>query len=125
MRLTEAEWMVMQVIWRWHPTTAREVLDALAGRTTWAYSTVKTILTRLVEKGALSVRKRANTSRYEPLVSRDEARHVAVRALIDRAFDGSFAPLLRFLLEEEELPAPERKAVADLLAEHEARRGRT
>ena len=97
MRLNNTEWKVMQVVWRRHPATARDVLNALEDDTSWAYTTVKTIMARLVEKGALAVSKRGNTSVYEPQVERADARRSAVRALLDQAFDGAFAPLLHFI----------------------------
>ncbi|HLV01045.1 MAG TPA: BlaI/MecI/CopY family transcriptional regulator, partial [Acidobacteriota bacterium] len=54
MRLTEAEWELMKVIWRENPISARRVLEAVRQEKDWAYSTVKTMLDRLVEKGFLA-----------------------------------------------------------------------
>ena len=94
MHLSDTEWKAMSAIWRKHPATARDVLEQVEEETGWAYTTVKTILSRLVEKGALKVRMRANTSIYEPLVSREVARHSAVSSLLERAFDGAFGPMV-------------------------------
>jgi BlaI family transcriptional regulator, penicillinase repressor len=68
-----------------------------------------------VEKGAASTRMRANASLYEPLVEEGQARRTEVRALVERAFDGAFAPLLRFVLTEEKLSAAERAELRALL----------
>src|SRR6185295_20290732 len=92
--LSDAEWKVIRALWTRHPASARDVLETLHGETGWAYTTVKTLLARLVDKGAASMRLRANTSLYEPLVSEDDARRTEVKALLDRAFDGAFAPML-------------------------------
>ena len=116
MQLSEAEWRVMAVVWERHPASVRDVLEALEGETGWAYSTVKTMLTRLTEKGALSVRKRANTSLYEPLVSQGEARRSAVHSLLDRAFDGTFGSLVHHLLDEHKLSKKDRARMEALLA---------
>mgnify|MGYP002390148889 CR=1 FL=1 len=55
--LSDAEWKVMRALWARHPATARELLDALAADTGWAYTTLRTLLARLVEKGAVSESK--------------------------------------------------------------------
>ena len=123
MRLTETQWKVMNEVWRNPPASARDVLEALEGRTGWAYTTVKTILDRLVEKGALKVRMRANTNLYEPLVTRQEARRSEVRSLMDRAFDGAFGPLVHFLLSEEKLSEKDRAELKRLLSEQEEEGG--
>ena len=52
MRLNDSEWKVMQALWGRHPATARDVLEQVERETAWAYTTVKTLLARLVEKGA-------------------------------------------------------------------------
>jgi BlaI family transcriptional regulator, penicillinase repressor len=123
-RLTEAEWSVMQVVWRTRPTTARDVVDALATEQGWAYTTVKTLLTRLAAKGVLREEMRGNQAVYEPLVAEDEARRSAVRTLADRAFGGSLIPMARFLLDDEELSSSERRQLRELLDQHERRKRR-
>jgi predicted transcriptional regulator len=119
--LTDAEWKVMQALWKRRPASARDVLEALHGETGWAYTTVKTLLARLVDKGAASVRLRANTSLYEPLVTEAAARRTEVKALLDRAFDGAFQPMLRFVLADERLSDADRAELRGMLARSERR----
>jgi hypothetical protein len=74
LKLSDAEWTVMRAVWIQAPATARDVLDRVGRDTDWAYTTVKTLLARLVEKDALGVRMKGNVSRYEPRISRRRAR---------------------------------------------------
>ena len=113
--LSDAEWKVIRALWTRHPASARDVLEALHGETGWAYTTVKTLLARLVGKGAATVRLRANTSLYEPLITEAEARRTEVRLLIDRAFGGASVPLLRFVLAEEKLSAKDKAELRAML----------
>jgi BlaI family penicillinase repressor len=115
MKLTEAEWQIMNALWRKHPATAREIMDRLPPGVNWAYTTIKTMLTRLVEKKAVGEVKQGNTSVYEPLVSRQKARRSALRSLLDQAFDGALGPLVHFLAEEEQLTAREKKELRKIL----------
>jgi BlaI family penicillinase repressor len=115
MKLTEAEWQIMNALWQKHPATARNIMERLDRRVDWAYTTVKTLLTRLAEKKAVSEVKQGNTSLYEPVVSQRKARLGALRSLLDQAFDGTIGPLVHLLAEEEQLSAPEREEMARIL----------
>ncbi|HYC78479.1 MAG TPA: BlaI/MecI/CopY family transcriptional regulator [Planctomycetota bacterium] len=115
--LTDAEWKVMEVLWTRSPATARDVHDALAPETAWAYTTVKTLLDRLEEKGAVAAEMRRNAAHYLPTVTRDEGRRGALRALLDKAFGGAVAPLVHHLLREETLSRKDREELARLLKE--------
>ena len=117
MRLSDAEWTVMQAVWNRAPASARDVLDEVGDETGWAYTTVKTLLARLVEKGALSEGRQANVNIYEPRITRNEARGSALRSLIDRAFDGTFGSLFQHLIAEERLSARDMKALERMLQE--------
>jgi BlaI family transcriptional regulator, penicillinase repressor len=115
MRLTDAEWQIMNALWDSQPATARDIDERLSEDVAWAYTTIKTLLTRLLNKGAVSERKRGNTSVYEPRISRRDARRTALRALTELAFQGAFGPLLHFLVDEQELTSEQRKQLRDAL----------
>ncbi len=105
----------MNALWRESPATARIVLEKVQAETGWAYSTVKTVLSRLVEKGALAVNMRANTSVYTPNVTREDARQEAVDTLLERAFDGAFGSLLQHLVVREKLSVADRERLERML----------
>ena len=115
MKLSETEWQIMNALWEDFPATARELLERLPKDKNWAYTTIKTMLTRLVSKGAVAEKKRANTSLYEPLVSRTKARHNALKSLINQAFDGAMEPLLHFLVEDQKLSKKQRQELIRIL----------
>jgi len=119
MRLSDTEWTVMKIVWHRSPASARDVLDGVAAETGWAYTTVKTILNRLVEKGALQESKRAHTSFYEPCITQEQARRSALRSLLERAFDGTLGSLLQHLVAEEKLSKKDRARLAAMLQELE------
>ena len=115
MKLTKAEWQIMNALWEKHPATARDVMERLPAGVKWAYTTIKTMLTRLVEKQAVSEAKQGNTSVYDPLVSQRKARISAFRSLVDQAFDGAMGPLVHFLVEEKQLTPKQQAELAKLL----------
>lgn len=115
MRLSDTEWRVMKVVWRNHPVSVRDVLESVEGKTGWAYSTVKTILSRLVDKGALELHRRANASLFTPAVGELEARRSALRSLLEQAFDGRFDSFVHHLVADERLSESERDELRALL----------
>ena len=115
MKLSGAEWQIMNALWRKHPATARQIAGRLPDEINWAYTTIKTMLARLVDKKALGESKQGNTSVYTPLISRQKARHRALRQLMDQAFDGAFGPLMHFLVEEHSLNDQQRQEIIEAL----------
>lgn len=118
--LSRAEWTVMHALWEGAPATVREVLTRTEGRAAWAYSTVKTMLDRLVEKGAVAAEARGKSNCYRPLVERDEAQARAAESLADQAFGGGVGSLIHFLVERETLSDRERALLRQLLDEESA-----
>ena len=118
MKLTEPEWIIMNALWDKHPAKARDVVERLPSSVAWAYTTVKTMLDRLVEKRAVKKSKNGNIGLYEPVISRRQARSTALKMLLDQAFDGAFGPMMHFLAEDEELSAEERKELIKILSEN-------
>jgi len=114
-QLSDAEWKVMNAVWDDHPATARGVLGALQSETGWAYSTVKTMMDRLVDKGALKTRIEGITSVYQPVLTQKQARKSALRSLKERAFDGGSGAMMQFLVGSERLSAADRVELLRLL----------
>lgn len=109
MKLTDAEWQIMNALWEGWPATARQIAERLPKDVNWAYTTIKTMLTRLAEKKAVAETKQGNVGLYEPLLSRRNAQHVAIKSLVNQAFDGAFGPLMHFLVEEQKLTATQKE----------------
>ena len=116
MKLTEREWIIMNLLWDRHPAKARGVFERLPAGVNWAYTTVKTMLDRLVEKKAVKKSKQGKIAHYEPVLSRRQARRTALRTVLDQAFEGAFGPMMHFLAEDEDLSARERKELSRILS---------
>jgi predicted transcriptional regulator len=115
---SDSEWKVLNALWRKHPASARELLTRLAHEG-WAYTTVKTMLTRMEEKGLVRTEMRWHTTWYEPAVEQADARRSALRRLLERVFEGSAGPMLAHLAEDRRMSAAERRKLAAWAAEVE------
>ena len=117
MKLTESEWQIMNVLWERYPTTARGIAERLPQEVNWAYTTIKTLLSRLAKKGVVKESKKGNISIYEPVLTRMNARRNAIKDLANQAFDGAFGPLMHFLQENQKLPAKQKQELMQALKE--------
>jgi BlaI family transcriptional regulator, penicillinase repressor len=118
MNITRFELEIMDVLWRLHEASVREVCDALAEKKRPAYTTVQTIVQRLEQKGAVRrTRKIGNALMFAPAVTRKSAYRRVLDDLLD-LFGGSAQPVVAQLLESGKLTLEDLKA----LEQHETAR---
>ena len=103
MQISEAESVVMDVLWRRHPLGAEDVVAELADSRHWQEATIKTLLNRLLNKGAISAQKEGRRYLYSPLLKREDWVLKESRGLLDRLFDGRVAPLVAHFSQHQEL----------------------
>lgn len=117
--ISDAESRVMDILWSRSPLSADQVVDALSGDTDWHEKTIKTLLSRLLRKGALAHRKDGRRYLYSPTISRDDYVSQESRGMIDRLFGGHVAPLLAHFRQHEKLQPEDIRALRKLLEEIE------
>jgi BlaI family transcriptional regulator, penicillinase repressor len=117
--LTQAEWDIIQVVWEREPCAAPTVQEELAARKRWTYSTVKTLMDRMVAKGLLTTERIRNLILYRAAISRQDAQRGELMRTVKRAFGGAFTPMMQFMVENDALS---RKELDEL--EHLIRRKR-
>ena len=103
MAISEAESLVMDVLWRNHPLSAEDVVASLASSTDWQEATVKTLLNRLLKKRAIAAEREGRRYLYRPLLKREDYVHAESKSLLDRLFDGRIAPLVAHFSERRKL----------------------
>ena len=113
-QISAAEAVVMEILWRNHPLAADEVVAALADRD-WAEATVKTLLNRLLNKGAIGAEKDGRRYLYSPQVAREDWVLEESRGLLDRLFDGRVAPLVAHFSEQRKLSREDVEALRKLI----------
>jgi BlaI family penicillinase repressor len=101
--LTEAEWAIIQAVWENEPCAAPTVQEKLEARKNWTYSTVKTLMDRMVTKGLLKTERIRNLILYHSVITRRQAQKSEVMRTVKRAFDGAFTPMMQFMLDNHAL----------------------
>ncbi len=102
-RISEAEHAVMEALWDESPLTAAEVCDRVCAARDWSMPTVKTLLGRLVAKGAIGTEPDGRRFLYTPLLARADYVGGESKRLVERLFGGRAAPLIAHLAENEAL----------------------
>jgi BlaI family penicillinase repressor len=102
-QISDAEWVVMKIVWDHAPVTTNEVVEALEDQAHWKPKTIHTLLSRLVKKGALAFEKKGREYLFQPKVSAEECEREAARSFLDRFFGGEVAPFLARFVESEKL----------------------
>ena len=116
-RISDAEHAVMEALWEKSPQTAVEVCDFVCVDRGWSMPTVKTLLSRLVAKGAVATEPDGRRFLYTPLLARDDYVGGESRRLVDRLFGGRAAPLFAHLAEAEALSDDDIAEIERLLKE--------
>lgn len=115
-RISEAEWEVMQVIWNHAPITANDITDRLDRDHDWDFRTIKTMLNRLVKKGALKYEPRGRSYLYRPAVLQEACVREEGARFLDRVFRGSSTPLIAHFIESADLTEDDLNELSELLA---------
>lgn len=121
--LGRAEWALMEALWHRQRGTATELQHDLEESHHWAYSTVKTMLDRLVIKGFVKTRRVGNVYEYTPKIHRGSVVARVVDDLFDRVLAGSLAPMIDRLVESRRLKASEIDELRNMLDQYQEEDG--
>ncbi|MBU1253726.1 BlaI/MecI/CopY family transcriptional regulator [Qipengyuania sp. DY56-A-20] len=116
-RISDAEHAVMEVLWDQSPRSATDVCDAICETRDWSIATVKTLLSRLVVKGALATEPEGRRFLYRPLIARSTYVGGESQRLVDRLFGGRASSLFAQLAQSEALTEEDLAEMESLLKE--------
>jgi BlaI family penicillinase repressor len=113
--LTEAEWDIIEVVWEHEPCAAPTVQEELVARKKWTYSTVKTLMDRMVTKGLLTTERIRNLILYRSAISQKDAQRGELMRAVKRAFGGAFTPMMQFMLDNNALSRRELQELEEMI----------
>jgi BlaI family transcriptional regulator, penicillinase repressor len=116
-RISDAEYVVMDVLWAEAPLTANMVAQRLQDSQSWSLPTIKTLLSRLLAKRAIAYEPDGRRFLYRPLIARADHMAGDVKRLVDRLFGGKLSPLVAHLAEQEALSPQDIAEIEALLKE--------
>jgi len=119
MKISSAESVVMEALWRRSPLTSEAIMAEVCERQGWTEGTVKVLISRLLKKKAVGATSEGRRYLYSPLVSREAYVGSESQGLLDRLFGGQIAPLVAHYARHRDLSPEEIARLKRLIAELE------
>lgn len=119
-RLSEAEWKVMNVLWEEAPQTIMGLTRRFQETTGWTKHTIMTFLKRMEDKGAVYYEAGARAKRYYPKIERKEAALQETEEFLERVFEGKMGLMLNTMVEQRALSGKEIAELHEILSRAEA-----
>ncbi len=115
-QISEAEYEVMKIVWKYAPINTNEITEKLLKTTAWSPKTIQTLIKRLVTKGALSYEKQGRIFVYTPLVRENEYIGQESRSFLKRFYGGDITAMLSAYIENDALSEAEFEQLRSLLS---------
>jgi predicted transcriptional regulator len=117
--ISKAEFEVLDALWEHSPASANDIIGRLNQTKEWHEKTVKTLLSRLVKKEAISFEKKQRHYLYSPLIERESYTQKESKSLIERLFSGKVAPMIAGFAKQNDLKKEDIDALKSLISEWE------
>lgn len=115
-QISEAEFEVMKLVWKYAPINTNEITERLTKTTTWSPKTIQTLIKRLVTKGALTYEKQSRVFVYTPLVDETEYIGQESSSFLNRYYDGDITAMLSTYIKNDKLTESEIDTLRSLLS---------
>jgi len=120
-KISVSEWRIMKLIWEKSPRSANDIITELKGVVDWQPKTIKTLLNRLVTKGALSFDKEGRSYLYFPKVSEDECQREERKSFLNRVYNDSLKPMLAAFIDDETMTKDDIEELKKIIEQKEAK----
>ena len=117
-QISEAEFEVMKVVWKYAPINTNEITERLLRTTSWSAKTIQTLIKRLVTKGALTYEKQGRVFVYTPLVKENEYINQQSNSFLNRFYGGDLGAMLSAYLENNQLSETELHHFSSILSKN-------
>ncbi len=115
-QISEAEFEVMKIVWKYAPISTNEITDKLLQTTSWSPKTIRTLIKRLVTKGALTYEKQSRVFVYTPLVQENEYISQKSSSFLARFYGGNLTNMVSAYIEDDKLSETEIEQLRSILS---------
>lgn len=123
-QISEAEFEVMKIVWKYAPISTNEITEKLLQTTTWSPKTIQTLIKRLVTKGALTYEKQSRMFVYTPVVKEREYIGQESSSFLNRYYDGDITAMVSAYIENDKLTKSELDTLRTLLSQKQEKGGK-
>ena len=116
-QISEAEFEVMKIVWKYAPISTNEITEKLLQTTSWSPKTIHTLIKRLVTKGVLTYEKQSRVFVYTPTVKENEYINQESNSFLNRYYDGDITAMVSAYVENDRLSEAELDTLRALLSQ--------
>lgn len=116
-QISEAEFEVMKIVWKYAPISTNEITEKLLQTTSWSPKTIQTLIKRLVTKGVLTYEKQSRVFVYTPTVKENEYINQESNSFLNRYYDGDITAMVSAYVENDRLSEAELDTLRTLLSQ--------
>ncbi len=120
-KISDSEWEIMKIIWNNPNCTAQEIIEKLKDNQKWKPKTVKTLISRLIEKNIIGYEQFGREYKYYSLINEEECRKTENKSFLNRVYNGSLKTLLLNFIEEENLSKDDIEELKSILNERKSK----
>lgn len=119
-KISEAELEIMKVVWNKKSATSLEIIEEVSKQTKWSKNTIKTLISRLVEKEALKVIKnKGNLYIYQPIISENTYKKSENQNFLNKLYNGSINDMLLSFVKAKKLTKKDLEELMNIIEEDE------
>lgn len=119
-KITESELEVMKVLWKMKKCNSLEIIDRLENTTNWNKNTIRTLITRLIEKEAIEIIDQVGkTYIYVPKISQEEYQKNESDNFVQRIFNGSLNGMLLNFVKQDKLKKEDLQELIEFIDKEE------
>jgi len=120
-KISDSEWEVMKIIWNNPNCTAQEVIEQLKDCQKWKPKTVKTLLSRLIDKNIIGFEQSGREYKYYSLLNEEECRKIESKSFLHKVYNGSLKSMFLNFIEEENLSKDDIEELKSILNERKSK----
>ena len=122
-QISEAEFEVMKVVWKYAPINTNEITERLLKTTNWSPKTIRTLIKRLVTKGALTYEKQSRVFVYTPAIKENEYNNQESNSFLKRFYHGDLTAMVSAFIENDNLTKTDIDTLRSLLSKRSDKDG--
>jgi len=119
-KISAAELKILEILWETSPLGASQIISALQNIESWNNRTIKSLITRLLKKKAISYKQDGNRYLYYPLLKKNDYLNTASCGIIHSLFGGKISPLVAHFVKQEKISNEDIQELKAILQELES-----
>lgn len=117
MIISDSEYEIMTIIWKAHPVGSKEIIDEIKSKKDWSPQTVKTLINRLMKKGAIDYKKEGRLYYYFPLIEKETFLKKENSSFLKKFYNNSISQVVTHFVEQSDISKEEIEALRKILNE--------